>query len=109
VVSAPFFFLGPGDFTEPLTPAILHFSTVGSGPTTIRVSGDPSVNPNQGLVYFSGSDSLTASTRVTAAAAVPEPNTIGLAGGALLLLGWCGRFAPALLSSGRISSRRLRS
>jgi hypothetical protein len=80
--------LGPGDFTEPLTLAVLHFGLVGSGPTSISITGDPA-NPDQGLVYLSGSDAISASTRVTATA-TPEP-------GAVLLVG-LGLFAIGIMS-----------
>lgn len=79
--------LGPGDFTEPLELAVLHFNVVGSGVTSIGISGDPS-NLNGGLLYLSGSDPISASTRLTTSAvATPEPGT------ALLLFGALGGLA----------------
>jgi len=76
--------LGPGDFTEPLNLAVLHFGVTGSGPTTISISGDPS-NLDQGLIYLSISDPISASRSLTANA-VPEPNTIWLLGFAVVAL-----------------------
>jgi hypothetical protein len=69
--------LNPGDFTEPLQLAILHFGLAGAqfGATSISITGDPS-NPDQGLIYLSGSDPIAASTRVIAVAPVPEPSTL---------------------------------
>ena len=81
--------LGPGDFTEPLELAVLHFKVVGSGATSIGITGDPS-DPNEGLVYLSGSDAISASTRLTTSAvATPEPGT------ALLLFGVFAGLAAA--------------
>ena len=85
VVGPPLFFLGPSDFTEPLTLATLHFGIVGSGAGTVSVAGDPSVDPNQGLLYLLGSDPLSASTAVSVSA-VPEPGTMSLLGGVLLVV-----------------------
>ena len=76
--------LGPGDFTEPLNLAVLHFGVTGSGPTAISISVDPS-NLDQGLIYLSISDPISASRSLTATA-VPEPNTIWLLGFAVLAL-----------------------
>jgi hypothetical protein len=69
--------LNPGDFTEPLQLATLHFGLAGVnfGATSISITGDPS-NPDQGLIYLSASDPIGASTRVNAVAAVPEPATL---------------------------------
>ena len=75
--------LGPGDFTEPLNLAVLHFGVTGSGPTTISISGDPS--NLQGLIYLSISDPISAPRSLTATA-VPEPNTIWLLSFAVLAL-----------------------
>jgi hypothetical protein len=78
--------LGPGDFTEPLTLATLHFGLVGTGTTSISISGDIA-NPDQGLVYLGGSDPISARTSLDASA-TPEPGAMLLAGaglGALLL------------------------
>lgn len=73
--------LNPGDFTEPLTLAVLHFDVIGSGATSVGISGDPS-DLDAGLIYLSGSDPISASARLTTSAvATPEPGT------ALLLLG----------------------
>lgn len=68
--------LGPGDFTEPLNLAVLHFEVIGLGPTTVAISGDPS-NPDQGLLYLTGADPIAASTTFTA---VPEPGMLSLFG-----------------------------
>jgi hypothetical protein len=76
-----------GDFTEPLLLATLHFSTIGSGTTTIGVTADSS-NPDQGLYFLSGSESFSASQRVDAVS--PEPATtlmVGLGTLVLLVLG----------------------
>lgn len=79
--------LGPGDFSEPLTLAVLHFQTIGNGPTTISIIGDPS-NPDQGLFYLTGSDPISASTTVNrSAVSAPEPGTL-----LLCLLGLVGLF-----------------
>jgi hypothetical protein len=84
--------------------AVLHFNVVRSGSTSVSISGDPAVNLNQGLIYLSSEDPLSATARVTAAAAgVPEPETMVLAASVLLML-WGGRRLSA-----RTSSRRLRS
>lgn len=66
--------LNPGDFVEPLQLATLHFGLAGAhfGPTSISITGDP-VNPDQGLIYLSGSDAIAASADLTA---VPEPSTL---------------------------------
>jgi len=80
--------LGPGDFTEPLNLAVLHFGVVGLGPTTISIVGDTS-NPDQGLIYLSGSDPISASVSLTA---VPEPSAAWMLGiGVALVL--VSRFA----------------
>lgn len=84
LVSAPWFFLGPLDFTEPLILATLHFDVVGSGSSTIAIAGDPNVDLNQGLIYLSGADALSASAEV---GAVPEPGSLLLFAGGLLALG----------------------
>ena len=77
--------LGPGDFTEPLVLAVLHFNVIGSGTASIGVTGDPSSSLDQGLIYLSGSDAISAGTRLTTSAvATPEPGT------ALLLFGVLG-------------------
>jgi hypothetical protein len=80
-------FLNPGDFTEPLTLAVLHFGVVGIGPATIGISGDPT-NPDQGLAYLGGADLISASTDVNA---VPEPSTLALTGFAVALFAWTRR------------------
>ncbi len=80
--------LGPGDFTEPLNLAILHFEVTGLGPTTISITADIS-NPDQGLIYLTGSDPISASAALTAA---PEPGSIWLLG--FGILGVCWRFNP---------------
>ncbi len=82
--------LFPGDFTEPLTLAVLHFDVAGVGPTSISITGDSS-NLDQGLQYLSSSDDISASTGLTASASTsaPEPGTFllaGLAGAGLLAL-----------------------
>jgi len=76
--------LGPGDFTEPLNLAVLHFGVTGVGPTTIRISGD-TANLDQGLIYLSGSDAISASVSVNA---LPEPNMGWLVGLGVALLAW---------------------
>jgi hypothetical protein len=68
--------LGPGDFTEPLTLAVLHFGIAGLGPTSISITGNPA-NPDQGLIYLSGSDAISVSTSLTA---TPEPAAAWLVG-----------------------------
>jgi len=75
--------LGPGDFTEPLNLAILHFQVTGGGPTTLTITGDTS-NPDQGLIYLTGSDPISASASLTG---VPEPRAVWLLSVAVLLLG----------------------
>jgi hypothetical protein len=72
--------LGPGDFTEPLNLAILHFDVVGVGNTSIGISGDIS-DPNDGLLYLSGSDPISATTSVVA---TPEPGSWSLLSSGLL-------------------------
>jgi hypothetical protein len=68
--------VGPGDFVGPLTLATLHFKAVGPGTSSIDVTWDPT-DLNQGLVYLDlPYGAIEASTRVTAAAAVPEPATL---------------------------------
>lgn len=80
-------FIAPGDFTEPLNLAVLHFGVVGLGPTTISISGDPSdPSLNQGLVYLTGYDPISASASVTA----PEPGSLCLLGLGISAL--AGRF-----------------
>lgn len=76
--------LNQGDFTEPLNLAILHFDLVGVGNTSIGISGDIS-NPNEGLIYLSGSDPISATTSVTV---TPEPGSWSLLG--CLLLAFLG-------------------
>jgi hypothetical protein len=61
--------LGPGDFTEPLNLATLHFNVVGAENTSISITGDIS-DPNEGLIYLSSSDPISATTSLSA---VPEP------------------------------------
>ncbi|HWB99954.1 MAG TPA: hypothetical protein VG672_24770 [Bryobacteraceae bacterium] len=60
--------LSPGDFTEPLVLATLHFSTLAPGPIQIGITGDPA-NLDQGLIYLSGSDEILAGI------SIPEPGT----------------------------------
>jgi len=68
--------IAPGDFVGPLTLATLHFKTLGPGSSSIGVTWDPT-DLNQGLVYLDlPYGAIDASTRVTAAAAVPEPATL---------------------------------
>jgi len=80
VVNASFIFFGPGDFTEPLNLAVLHFGVTGMGPTAITITGNTS-NPDQGLFYLGGSDAISASVSLTA---TPEPSIAWLAGLGLL-------------------------
>lgn len=68
--------IAPGDFVGPLTLATLHFKTLALGSSSIGVTWDPS-DLNQGLVYLDlPYGAIEASTRVIAAAAVPEPATL---------------------------------
>jgi len=81
LVDTPSFALQSGDFTEPLLLATLHFSVNGTGSTTVGISADNSADPNQGLVFFGGTENFSDSERVTsAAAATPEPGTMLIAG-----------------------------
>jgi hypothetical protein len=66
--------LNPGDFTEPLNLAILHFDVIGVGTTSIGISGGIS-DPNEGLIYLSGSDPISATTSILA---TPEPGSWSL-------------------------------
>ena len=81
-------FLQAGDFTEPLTLAILHFRANALGVSTIGIATDLT-DPNQGLLYLTASaDPLNASSSANVTAAVPEPQTtifIGLGLASLLL------------------------
>jgi len=80
--------LGPGDFTEPLNIAVLHFGIIGFGPTTLTISGDPA-NLDQGLIYLSGSDPILASASLTAApTAAPEPSGVWLLIVVVTAWGW---------------------
>jgi hypothetical protein len=92
--------LGPGDFTEPLNLAVLHFGITGSGPTAISISGDTS-NLDQGLIYLSTSDPISASRSLTATA-VPEPSAISLLSFAVLalLIARCSRRGARLTGIG---------
>ena len=63
--------LGPGDVVEPLNLAVLHFGITGAGLTTISISGDP-FNLDQGLMYLTGSDPISASVSASVTA-TPEP------------------------------------
>lgn len=70
--------LGPGDFTEPLLLATLHFQLL--APTaTISINGDPNASLDQGLAY------LTASDPISASVTVPEPAAVWLLGTGLAL------------------------
>jgi hypothetical protein len=77
-------FLEAGDFTEPLVLAILHFDSAGVGSANISVSADNS-NPDQGLIYFTSSDSFSAATGVDIA---PEPGTLVPGVCAAALIAW---------------------
>jgi hypothetical protein len=67
--------IGPSDVSGPVPLAILHFSALTSGTTSISVTSD-SADPNQGLVYFDlPYGSINGSINVTA---VPEPSTLVL-------------------------------
>jgi hypothetical protein len=79
-VSAPLFFLGPLDFTEPLTLAVLQFSAIGTGTTAIRISGDPSAGVDQGLFYLSSADPISASLTAN----LPEPAPVLFTGAAMV-------------------------
>ena len=73
--------IGPSDVSGPVTLAILHFSALTSGTTSISVTSD-SADPNQGLVYFDlPYGSINGSINVTAA--VPEPSTLLLLASAI--------------------------
>jgi hypothetical protein len=85
--------LAPGDFTEPLNLAILHFDVIGVGTTSIGITGDIS-DPNGGLIYLSDSDPISATTVVSA---VPEPRS-------WVLLSYC--VSLAFLSSRFVRRRR---
>jgi hypothetical protein len=76
--------LGPGDFKEPLNLAVLHFNVIGAGSASIGISGDVS-DPNEGLIYLSASDPISAAVSVSA---VPEPGSLPmLSCGLLAFLG----------------------
>ena len=79
-VDTPSFELQSGDFTEPLLLATLHFSVTGSGSTTVGISADNSADPNQGLVFFGGTENFSDSTTIATATATPEPATMSIAG-----------------------------
>lgn len=74
-------FLEAGDFTEPLTLAILHFQALAPGDTTIGIATDLT-DPNQGLFYLTaGADPMNVATNVTVnLVATPEPGGMYLAG-----------------------------
>lgn len=81
VVGGTFLFLAPGDFTEPLTLATLHFTALSSGTSSIAISSDLS-DLSQGLAFFSASDNISAQANIVVS---PEPGTMllvlsGLAG-----------------------------
>lgn len=78
--------IGPGDFTEPLVLATLHFAVSEPGSAHIGVTADLADNPDQGLFFLSGAEGFTASELVTAAAA-PEPSTILFGGIGVAALG----------------------
>jgi hypothetical protein len=97
-------FLEAGDFTEPLTLAVLHFQAIGSGPTSISITGDSS-NPDQGLFYLSGSDPISASTLVDISpVSAPEPGTL-----LLCLFGLAALFATCSSRFSRRSSAIVRA
>ena len=76
--------VGPGDFSEPLVLATLHFKALTSGTTSISISADLT-DLSQGLVFL---DEVTAdpiSARVSpTVSTVPEPGTLALCGLALV-------------------------
>jgi len=76
--------LGPGDVIEPLNLAVLHFGITAGGPTSISIAGDPS-NLDQGLIYLSGSDPISASASVSPTA-TSEPGAQWLLGFGFLAL-----------------------
>jgi hypothetical protein len=77
-------FLEAGDFTEPLTLAVLHFFVNGPGSSTISISADLT-DLNQGLYYLdAGQAAISASTTVSPGAATPEPGTILFGGVAVI-------------------------
>lgn len=72
--------IGPADFTGPLTLATLHFSALQAGTTMIGITSNSS-DPNQGLVFANlPYGVLSASTSLSATAAIPEPSSLGLCG-----------------------------
>ena len=74
--------LSSGDFAEPLTLAILHFTANGLGATSIGVTYDPG-DLNQGLFYLNSIEPISASRQIDV---TPEPATFALAGLALAAL-----------------------
>jgi len=78
-------FLDPGPGTpDPLRLATLHFRAVGSGRTTIGITGINSIlTPDQGAFYLFSVDNISGSVSVDA---IPEPGTfllVSLAAAAL--------------------------
>jgi len=95
--------IGPGDFIEPLNLAVLHFGTTGLGPTTIAITGDTS-NLDQGLIYLTGSDPISASASLTA---VPEPNAAWLLGFGIFVI--CGERFRRQVRNRRLTSSTRRT
>ena len=76
--------IGPGDFSGPLTLAILHFTALQPGVTTIGVTWN-SNDLNQGLVFLDlPVNPISAATTVQAVASVPEPSSLILTAPALV-------------------------
>jgi hypothetical protein len=79
--------VGPTDFTEPLVIAILHFSALKNGTSTIGVTWDPT-DANQGLFFSDSQPQAPISSRTSVSlSAVPEPGGLSLC--ALALAGVC--------------------
>lgn len=76
--------IGLGDFSGPLTLAILHFTALQPGVTTIGVTWN-SNDLNQGLVFLDlPVNPISAATTVQAVASVPEPSSLILTAPALV-------------------------
>jgi len=69
--------IGPGDFSSPLTLAMLHFSALHSGTSSLGVTWDSS-DLNQGLVYLDLPFGPIAASTDVRVSAIPEPSTMFL-------------------------------